>query len=115
MTRIEVLFWQGCPSYPAALDDIRQALAVLGGLEAKLDMLDIETEAQAAREGFIGSPTIRIDGVDVVPPPPDAPTSLTCRVYVRRDGRFSPTPDPADLVDALQRSLHPRRPAVSSR
>jgi hypothetical protein len=31
----------------------------------------------------------------------DEPAGLNCRVYVRRDGRVSPTPDPQDLREAL--------------
>ena len=49
---------------------------------------------------FVGSPTIRVDGRDIQPPD-DEPVGLTCRVYRLRDGRVSPTPDPADLRDAL--------------
>jgi hypothetical protein len=59
------------------------------------------TEEQAASAGFVGSPTIRIDGRDVQPTG-DEPTGLTCRVYRRRDGRYSPNPDPADVRDALR-------------
>jgi hypothetical protein len=36
-----------------------------------------------------------------VQPTDDEPLGLTCRVYHRRDGRISPTPDPADVHDAL--------------
>lgn len=32
----------------------------------------------------------------------DEPSALTCRVYRRRDGTISPTPDPEDLRDALR-------------
>jgi hypothetical protein len=32
----------------------------------------------------------------------DATVALTCRVYRLRDGRFSPTPDPDDVRDALR-------------
>jgi hypothetical protein len=56
------------------------------------------------QEGFVGSPTIRIDGRDVVDPGGQAP-ALNCRVYHRRDGRVSPTPDPEDLHDALITAL----------
>ena len=35
-------------------------------------------------------------------PPDDEPAGLTCRVYRLRDGRFSPTPDPADVREALR-------------
>jgi hypothetical protein len=62
---------------------------------------EIGTEVDATRERFVGSPTIRVDGVDVRPPVGE-PFGLTCRVYHRRDGRISPTPDPADVRDALR-------------
>jgi len=61
---------------------------------------EVGSEIDAQAQEFVGSPTIRIDGRDVQPPN-DEPTGLTCRVYRRRDGRVSPTPDPADLRDAL--------------
>jgi hypothetical protein len=64
---------------------------------------EVTTEEQASRERFVGSPTIRIDGADIQPPE-DEPTGLTCRVYHRRDGRISPTPDPADVRAALQQA-----------
>ena len=41
---------------------------------------------EAERERFVGSPTIRIDGVEVAPEPGE-PAGLTCRVYRLRDGR----------------------------
>ena len=50
---------------------------------------------------FVGSPTIRVNGVDVQPPVDGEPTGLTCRVYRRRDGRISPLPDPEDVREAL--------------
>ena len=64
---------------------------------------EVRSDGQAEDEGFVGSPTIRIDGADVQPP--EDPAGLTCRIYRRRDGRISPTPDPADLRDALSAAL----------
>ena len=61
---------------------------------------EVDTDSSAQREHFVGSPTIRIDGVDIQPPNGE-PFGLTCRVYHRRDGRISPTPDPADVREAL--------------
>jgi hypothetical protein len=65
--------------------------------------VEIESDEQARREQFPGSPTIRIDGEDVFPPEEGEPYSLTCRIYHLRDGRVSPTPDPEDLREALRR------------
>jgi len=62
---------------------------------------EVQTQAEATLERFVGSPTIRIDGVDVQPPG-GQPVGLTCRIYHRRDGQISPTPDPADVRDALR-------------
>jgi hypothetical protein len=98
--RVELLFWAGCPSYPQALSDLREALRERGLDPDCVIVREVETEADAATERFVGSPTIRLDGADVQPPGGE-PVGLTCRVYRRRDGRISPTPDPADLRAAL--------------
>ena len=39
----------------------------------------------------------------------DAEFALTCRLYRRRDGRISPTPDPADVRQALIHAAQRRR------
>ncbi len=98
--RVELLWWSGCPSHGKARTMVEQALAEAGLDPAGIEMLQIVTEDEAARERFVGSPTIRIDGRDIVPDD-RTPTALTCRLYYRRDGRPSPLPDPADLRDAL--------------
>jgi hypothetical protein len=79
-------------------------------LEEDLDpggvaLREVESDEQAARERFPGSPTIRIDGEDVVPPGEAQRWSLTCRVYRRRDGTISPLPDPADIRAGLRAAL----------
>ena len=66
-----------------------------------MEVRQVETDEQAREEGFVGSPTIRIDGRDVEPSSGERP-GLTCRVYRLRDGRFSPTPDPGDVRAAVQ-------------
>jgi hypothetical protein len=100
--RVELLFWAGCPSHPRALADLRAAMAELGLDPAEVIVRELSTDAEAQDDRFVGSPTIRIDGRDVQPPGAAEPFGLTCRVYHRRDGRVSPTPDPADLRDALR-------------
>src|SRR5215211_4915596 len=102
--RVELLWWEGCPSHPQALEDLRQALRAEGLDPEDVELREVKSHEQAAGERFPGSPTIRIDGEDVVPPGDGAPVGLTCRVYRLRDGRSSPTPDPADLRDAIRRT-----------
>ena len=90
---VELLWWAGCPSHPAVADQLRE-------LGVEFVEREIVSEEDAARERFPGSPTIHVDGADLFPT--DEPPSLTCRIYVLRDGRFSPTPDPDDLREGLK-------------
>ena len=94
---VELLFWEGCPSHPEALAQLRAIL----GEEFSVSVREIVDEAQAVAEGFPGSPTIRVDGEDLFPI--DDPPGLSCRIYRLADGRFSPTPDPGELRAALAR------------
>ena len=100
--RAELLWWEGCPSYPEALAQLRAILAEEGA-GAEVELREVESDAQAERERFPGSPTIRIDGEDVIPPDPAEPFSLTCRIYSLRDGRISAIPDPEDVREAVRR------------
>ena len=100
---VELLYWSGCPSHPRALADLREAMLELGLDASSVRVREVDSEEQARVEGFVGSPTIRIDGRDIQPPPAQEPTGLSCRIYRRRDGRISPTPDPLDLREALWR------------
>jgi hypothetical protein len=106
--KVELLWWPGCPSHDRALADLRAAVNELGLDQDTVDVVRIDTEEEAARAGFPGSPTIRVDGRDLLPPADGEPTGLTCRVYALRDGRVSPTPDPADLRAALAAAIGPR-------
>lgn len=97
-----MLWWEGCPSWEQALSELRSAMAEAGLDPASVLVREVRTDDEAGASGFVGSPTIRVDGRDVQPPAEDEPAGLTCRVYRRRDGRISPTPDPADLSEALR-------------
>ena len=70
-----------------------------------VEATEVLTQDDAERLRFIGSPTIRVNGVDVVPPAADEPVQLTCRIYRRRDGRVSPLPDPEDVRAALGKAI----------
>jgi hypothetical protein len=102
--RVELLFWDGCPSHPQALTELRAAMIDAGLDPETVVIREVDTDDHAERERFIGSPTIRIDGDDV-DPPGEEPIGLTCRVYRLRDGRYSPTPDPAVLREALETAM----------
>jgi hypothetical protein len=104
---VELLWWEGCPSTDRALSELRAALVGLG-LPDEVQMREIRSDEEAEAAAFTGSPTILIDGVELMAAlgrgGGDEPAGLNCRVYVRRDGRVSPTPDPEDVRDALSAS-----------
>jgi hypothetical protein len=102
--KVELLWWEGCPSTPEAMKDLKQVLREEGLDPEAVELVEVESDEQAERERIPGSPTIRIDGQDAVAPGDGDPVGLTCRVYRLRDGRPSPTPDPADLRAAVRRA-----------
>jgi hypothetical protein len=98
------VWWDGCPSWPDALDELTATMDELGLGPEALELREVTSDEQAERERFPGSPTIRVDGEDIVPADGE-PIGLACRVYRLRDGRVSPTPDPDDVREALERRL----------
>jgi hypothetical protein len=104
VVHVELLYWDGCPSHPEALSDLRAAMSELGLDPDAIEVREVDTDDAADEERFTGSPTIRVDGRDVQEPEGE-PVGLTCRIYHRRDGSVSPVPDPDDLRDALRRGL----------
>jgi hypothetical protein len=103
---VELLWWEGCPSTERALVALREALSELGLSDVEVRTREIETDDEARAARFAGSPTILIDGADLIPAADDEPIGLSCRVYRRRDGRITPIPDPDDLREALARAAH---------
>ncbi len=102
--KITFLYYEDCPSHEQALARLR-AVMVEAGVEAELEIIKVETEAQARRYHFVGSPTILVDGQDIVPPLPGAVPALTCRAYRLEDGRISPLPSPDMIRRALTRKM----------
>jgi hypothetical protein len=97
---VELLWWRGCPSWEQAGELVREQLELHGIDPSRLSLREIRDEAEAEASGFVGSPTILVDGRDI-DDPGAVPTGLTCRVYRLRDGRISALPDPADIAAAL--------------
>jgi hypothetical protein len=102
---IEFFWWAECPSWERALALLRRRLAAHGLDPESIVITEITTDEQAAGHDFPGSPTIRVNGIDIQEPDEPA-TGLSCRIYRTRDGRVSPLPDPADIDDALAGVRH---------
>jgi hypothetical protein len=103
MVEITFLYFEDCPSYEPALARLREVMAELN-VDVSIQVVRVDTEEQAEALRFFGSPTIRINAVDIDPPADDRP-ALTCRVYELADGRISPLPSHEMIHSALQRAL----------
>ena len=98
---VELLWWEGCPSTDRALAELRDVLAAEGLDPDAIMLREVPTEPAAEQEGFVGSPTIRVGGVEVAPEEGE-PVGLACRVYRTRDGGVSPVPDLQDISEAIE-------------
>lgn len=99
---VELLWWRGCPSWERALAELREQMSAADLDPDGVEVIEMISDVQAERERFVGSPTIRIGGIDLQAPG-ERPSGLTCRVYRLRDGRVSALPDPDDVREALLR------------
>src|SRR6266849_2770143 len=79
--KIEVLYFDGCPNIRPTLERIREVLEEQG-LKRPLIKTKVCDERTAKARGFLGSPTVRIDGVDIEPSARQSTAfGIMCRMY----------------------------------
>ena len=94
---VEVLYFESCPNVEAT----RRAVESVAGVNVR--MVLVETPDDAERLGFLGSPSVRVDGRDIEPGADDRTDyALACRVYRTSEG-MSGLPDMSWLRAALSR------------
>lgn len=101
--QIDFLYFEDCPSHEKALARLQEVLAE-ESLTAEITIRKMETDEQAQQWQFVGSPTILVNGEDIVPTD-EAFYSLSCRVYQWEDGRFSPLPSPEMIRQGLYKHI----------
>jgi hypothetical protein len=90
---IELLFLEGCPGHGALMARMRELLdeADLDGLVREIR---VDSDADAERERFLGSPTLRVDGVDIEPGADErSDYGVKCRLYRTEEGLVGAPPD----------------------
>ena len=95
--RVELLVVEECPHVSQARADLESVLGQ-GVVETPVQLVIVNSHDDAEFLGFPGSPTIRIDGEDVVPQP-ELPVALACRLYRDADGRTLGSP-PIEAIRA---------------
>jgi hypothetical protein len=83
---IELLYFDGCPSHEALLPHLRELLAN-AGVHAPVRERRVASDGAAQRERFLGSPTLRVNGVDVEPGAGERTDyGIKYRLYATDDG-----------------------------
>lgn len=77
---VELLIVPGCPNAAAARELLRSVLLAAGLPATPIRVSVIESQREADKRGFVGSPTILINGVDPFAEP-GRPAAVACRVY----------------------------------
>ena len=98
--KVELLVVPGCPNEAAAAELVRGVLDELGRADTLLTVRVIANQADAARHGFTGSPTLRVNGRDPFAEPGQSP-ALACRIYSTPAG-LRGLPDAAAVRAALR-------------
>jgi hypothetical protein len=79
--KVEVLYFEGCPNHKPAVERVQSVLKQQG-ITAELVEIEV-ADAQAAKAvWFLGSPTIRVNGLDIDPASRTATEAgFACRCY----------------------------------
>ncbi|MGH8248653.1 MAG: DF family (seleno)protein, partial [Gammaproteobacteria bacterium] len=107
--KIEVLYFDGCPNHNAAVERVRDVLKEQG-ISAQVSQVNVPDDAAAQAVGFMGSPSIRVNGLDVEPAARLAREhGMMCRTYLmggRREGLPS--------REMIRQGLHEAQTGVST-
>ena len=90
---IEVLYFDGCPNHDAVVPRLHRLLDT-AGVRADVALRRVESDDDAQRLRFLGSPSVRVDGRDVEPGAHAREDfGLKCRLYNTPDGLTGIPPD----------------------
>src|SRR5712671_1777378 len=99
--KIEVLYFDGCPNHKPAIERVQELLRE-EGVSAEVLEVNVSDASIAQELGFLGSPSVRVDGLDVEP---EARTvreyGMMCRTY-SVDGRREGLPSREILRQAIR-------------
>ncbi len=98
--RVEILYFEGCPNQEPARALVERLARQLH-VEPQIELVEVTDPEAAVKLRFLGSPTVRVNGVDVEPGAAERRDfAYSCRIY-RRDGGTSEQPEESWVRDAL--------------
>lgn len=96
---VEVLYFEGCPNHTLAMNLVRCALE-RDGIPAEVRAVEVRDLETAEAFRFLGSPSIRVNGVDIEPGRQNDPPFFGCRTYTV-EGKTTGVPPVEWLVAAF--------------
>lgn len=104
ISKVELMYFENCPSWKETFQYLSELINDLN-LEMSILLKNIETNEEATKYEFPGSPTIKVNGKDIFPTN-QTNFALGCRVYDTPVGyRGSPTKEM--IKEALGKSITP--------
>ena len=98
--RVEILYFDGCPNHGPARALVERLASELR-VEPEIELVEVADPEAAATLRFLGSPTVRVDGVDVEPGAEERRDfAFSCRIY-RSHGGASEQPAEGWVREAL--------------
>ena len=98
--RVELLYTLDCPHWERARADLHRILSE-GAIETPIQLVLVGSQDDAEFLEFPGSPTVRLNGVDVVPPA-EGQARTGCRLYPQADGSLAGRIPEAVLREAIR-------------
>jgi hypothetical protein len=90
---VELFYFDGCPSHEPLVEQLPEILA-RAGVDARVELRRVESDEDAQRLRFLGSPTIRIGGRDIEPGAEQREDfGLKCRLYRTPSGLIGLPPE----------------------
>ena len=84
-TKIELLYFDGCPSYKSARNLLDEVIAE-EHVDVTIEMVRVEDEEDAIGKKFVGSPTLRANDLDLFADQTSGAYAMQCRVYRTEQG-----------------------------
>jgi hypothetical protein len=98
--RVEILYFEGCPNHEPARALVERLARELR-VEPEIELVEVADPEAAVAHRFLGSPTVRVDGVDVEPGAAGRRDfAFSCRIYRSEEGT-SEQPKQSWVRDAL--------------
>ena len=95
--KVEFLYFKSCPSHKQALENLKAALRETQ-TNADLVLINVDSERKAQKVGFLGSPSIRINGKDLEGR--NESPNFSCRLYYI-NGKPSLAPSKEFIMERL--------------